>query len=501
MSSDVLIVGAGPSGLAMAISLSNQGVPYKIIDQNEGPGTASRAMAVQARVLEFYQQLGFADKIVKKGILVDTITLYKDNKDVAKLPVGKIGKGISPYPYVLTLPQDIHESILVDELEQRGGQIDWNHELLRFEDDGDAVTATINTSEGEMTKTFAYICGCDGASSVVRKALNIDFPGGTYRQMFFVADVENDTALKTASMGFHNNYFCLGFPIRTTGQLRLIGLIPDDLVVDGDGPQSLTSLIPHVERILPIQVNKVNWYSSYRSHHRVAEKFRLGRAFLCGDAGHIHSPAGGQGMNTGISDALNLAWKLGAVLKEKASPKLLDTYEPERIQFAQRLVKTTDKAFQIMANSRMVKNFVIPFFAPKLLRFNTLKQLMFKTISQTNLNYRHSELSSGEYGDIKGGDRLPWVYTNTFDNFEPLKSYDWQLHAYGKVTQELKQLAFKTGVPLYDLTWHRAINAKGIKENSVFLVRPDSYVSVATDLQNLDPIKSMIHNYNIRRLN
>ncbi|MGJ5703160.1 FAD-dependent monooxygenase, partial [Staphylococcus equorum] len=215
---------------------------------------------------------------------------------------------------------------------------------------GDSVTATINTPDGEITKTFAYICGCDGASSVVRKALDIDFPGGTYRQTFFVADVENGTELKGASMGFHDNYFCMGFPIRTTGQLRLIGLIPENLKVNGDAPKYFTALIPHVERILPIQVKKVNWYSPYRSHHRVAEKFRIGRVFICGDAGHIHSPAGGQGMNTGISDALNLAWKLGAVMKGKASSKLLDTYEPERIKFAQNLVSTTDKAFQIMTN-------------------------------------------------------------------------------------------------------------------------------------------------------
>lgn len=501
MSNEILIVGAGPSGLAMAISLNNQGIPFKIIDKNEGPGTASRAMAIQARVLEFYQQLGFVNKIVEKGILVDAINLYKDNKDVAKLPVGKIGEGMSPYPYVLTLPQDVHERILVDELEKRGGQIRWNHELLRFEDDGNSVTATINTPEGEITKTFAYVCGCDGAGSVVRKALNIDFPGGTYRQMFFVADVENDTALKGASMGFHDNYFCVGFPIRTTGQLRLIGLIPESLKVDGDAPKYFTPLIPYVERILPIQVKKVNWYSPYRSHHRVAEKFRLDRAFICGDAGHVHSPAGGQGMNTGISDALNLAWKLGAVMKEKSSAKLLDTYEPERIDFARRLVKTTDKGFQIMTNSRMIKNFVIPFFVPKLLHFKTLKKLIFKTISQTNLNYRHSELSTGEYGEIKGGDRLPWVHTNNIDNFEPLKTCDWQIHSYGKVTQALKHLAFETGIPLYDVSWNRSINAKGIKEDSVFLVRPDSYVSVATNLHNLDPIKTMIHNYNIHRLN
>lgn len=501
MNNEVLIVGAGPSGLALAISLSNQGVPYQIIDTNEGPGNASRAMAIQARVLEFYRQFGFADKVVKQGIVADTINLYKDKKGIAKIPVGQIGKGMSPYPYVLTLPQDIHERILVDELEKIGGKISWNQELLRFKDNGESVTATINTPDGEITKTFAYICGCDGASSVVRKALDIDFPGGTYRQTFFVADIENSTELKGASMGFKDNYFCMGFPIRTTGQVRLIGLIPDDLKVDGDAPEDFAALIPHVERILPIQVKKVNWYSPYRSHHRVAEKFRLGRAFICGDAGHIHSPAGGQGMNTGISDALNLAWKLGAVMKGKASPELLDTYETERIKFAQKLVSTTDKAFQIMTNSRMVKNLAIPFFAPKLLRFNTLKKLMFKTISQTNLNYQQSELSTGEYGGIKGGDRLPWVNTPTINNFEPLKSYDWQIHVYGTITQEVKQLAFETGIPMYDVSWNKSMNAQGIKENSVFLVRPDGYVSVATDLQNLESIKNMIRKYSIHRLN
>ncbi|MGZ1810055.1 FAD-dependent monooxygenase [Staphylococcus argenteus] len=293
----------------------------------------------------------------------------------------------------------------------------------------------------------------------------------------------------------------MGFPVRFKGQLRLIGLVPDNLKVDGDAPKDFVTLIPHVERILPIKVNKVNWYSSYRAHHRVAERFRVGRIFICGDAGHIHSPAGGQGMNTGISDALNLAWKISAVLKGKASTNLLDTYEPERIEFAKKLVSTTDTAFQIMVNSRMVKNFVIPFLAPKLLRFNTLKKLLFKTISQTNLNYHQSELSTGEYGKIKGGDRLPWIYNENIDNFVPLKSYDWQIHLYGTMTQDVKQLAYETGVPMYNVPWNKSMYAKGIKENSVFLVRPDSYVSVATDSKNLEQIKNMIHKYSIRHLN
>ncbi|HFG8913882.1 TPA: FAD-dependent monooxygenase [Staphylococcus argenteus] len=502
MNNGVLIVGAGPSGLAMAISLSNQGVPFKIIDKNEGSGTASRAMAIQSRVLEFYQQFGFVDRIVESGIEAATLKLYKDKKAIAQIPLGKLGKGISPYPYVLTLPQDIHEKILVDELKNLGGHIDWKHELVSFTDEGNAVTAKIQSPDGSVsTQTFSYICGCDGASSVVRKSLDIGFAGGTYRQTFFVADVENGTELKDASMGFHYNYFCMGFPVRFKGQLRLIGLVPDNLKVDGDAPKDFVTLIPHVERILPIKVNKVNWYSSYRAHHRVAERFRVGHIFICGDAGHIHSPAGGQGMNTGISDALNLAWKISAVLKGKASTNLLDTYEPERIEFAKKLVSTTDTAFQIMVNSRMVKNFVIPFLAPKLLRFNTLKKLLFKTISQTNLNYHQSELSTGEYGKIKGGDRLPWIYNENIDNFVPLKSYDWQIHLYGTMTQDVKQLAYETGVPMYNVPWNKSMYAKGIKENSVFLVRPDSYVSVATDAKNLEQIKNMIHKYSIRHLN
>lgn len=501
MDEEVLIVGAGPSGLSLAISLSNQGVPFKIIDKNNGPGTESRAMAVQARVLEFYQQLGFADKITEKGIIVNTMNIYKNKRNVAEAPLGEIGKGMSPFPYILTLPQDVHERILVDELNKLGHSVCWDQELVDFIEDGEVVKVTVNTLNGKLTKTIPYVCGCDGASSIVRKSLGLSFPGGTYQQLFFVADIENDASLKGGAIGFHGDYFCVGFPVRTTGQVRLIGIVPNQYNVEGQEPENLMPIIPYVQNTLSLKINRVNWYSLYRVHHRVAEKFRKGRIFICGDAGHIHSPAGGQGMNTGISDALNLSWKIAAVMKDKASTTILDTYEPERIKFAETLVRTTDKAFQLMVNNHYVKNFVIPFFARYLLRFEFFKKLLFKTISQIKINYRESDLSAGAYGKLKGGDRLPWIYSNKIDNFEPLKALEWQIHVYGEVTQEVKKTAFETGIPLYNVSWNTLMKYKGIKEGSVYLIRPDGYISVVTDNQNLKPIENMIHYYKIRRLN
>ena len=499
MSNDVLIVGAGPSGLALAIALSAQGISYKLIDKNKGPGTASRAMVVQSRVLEFYRQYGFDDKIVEAGIPIQHFNVYKDKRPVGKLPIAKKGKGVSPYPYVLTLPQDIHEQILVEELEKVGGQVCWEHELISFDDNETFISATFQRPNGEeVTETFNYICGCDGASSTVRKRLDIGFPGGTYTQLFYVADVETNTQLDGASMGFHGNHFCVGFPIRTTEQLRLIGIIPEEVKTNGEPPESFKPLIPFAENILPIHIKNINWYSSYRSHHRVAEHFRVNRAFICGDAGHIHRPAGGQGMNTGISDAFNLAWKLSNVIQGKADKSILDTYEPERIEFAKKLVNTTDTGFKFMANSQVVKDWIIPYIFPTLLHLDILKKKLYKTISQTAIHYKHSDVSTGNYGNIAGGDCLPWIHIDSIDNFEPLKSRTWQIHIYGKLTQELKQFAYDSQLPIYHIPWVTQMSQKDIQRDAVFLVRPDGYISVATNSYDVEPLKQMIEKYHIK---
>jgi hypothetical protein len=222
-------------------------------------------------------------------------------------------------------------------------------------------------------------------------------------------------------------------------------------------------------------------------HHRVADHFAKGRAFLLGDAAHIHSPVGGQGMNTGIGDAVNLAWKLAAVLRGKSDASLLETYEPERIAFARRLVATTDEAFTVVTSSepmaRLIRLRIVPMLVPLIFAFGFVRRFMFRTVSQTTVNYRGSRLSEGRAGSIHGGDRLPWVPADSNDsendNFVPLRSMDWQAHVYGEVRPETKQLCDQRKLPLHVFAWHAKMRRSGLRRNAVYLVRPDGYVALA----------------------
>jgi hypothetical protein len=222
-------------------------------------------------------------------------------------------------------------------------------------------------------------------------------------------------------------------------------------------------------------------------HHRVANNFRNGRAFLLGDAAHIHSPVGGQGMNTGIGDAVNLAWKLAAVLHCRADASLLDSYESERIAFARRLVATTDQAFTGVTSSgaiaRLMRLHIVPLFLPLFFKFRVVPRFLFRTVSQTAVNYRGSSLSEGRAGTIHGGDRLPWVKMNSdgvaTDNFAPLASLDWQVHVYGDAAAEIKAVCDTRKLPLHIFPWRPEMHGAGLQRNAVYLVRPDGYVGLA----------------------
>jgi FAD binding domain len=234
-----------------------------------------------------------------------------------------------------------------------------------------------------------------------------------------------------------------------------------------------------------IDVERVHWFSTYHVHHRVANEFRQGRAFLLGDAAHIHSPVGGQGMNTGIGDAVNLAWKLAAVLHGRADPSLLDSYEPERIAFARRLVATTDQAFTGVTSNRAIARCmrlnVVPLLLPLLFTFAGGRRLAFRTVSQTAVNYRGSRMSEGRAGRVHGGDRLPWVAANSNggDNFSPLTSLDWQVHVYGRAAPEMHAVCAERTLPLHVFPWRQEFDRAGLKRDAAYLVRPDGYVALA----------------------
>jgi 2-polyprenyl-6-methoxyphenol hydroxylase-like FAD-dependent oxidoreductase len=495
----VLIVGAGPTGLVLALWLARAGVPFRLIDKAAGPGEASRAMVVQARTLEFYRQLGIADAVIAGGFQLDHLHLRNRSREMATVPLGDVGKGISPYPFVLSFPQDDHERLLIDQLRTASHAVEWNTELTGFTQQDDGVRAVLRKSGTEQTWAGAYVCGCDGAHSAVRHGLGIGFPGGTYDQLFYVADAEAQGSWSNRDIHVHvaERSFCLAFPVRTAGTFRIIGLVPDAL--RGRDDLHFDDLRPGVEQVTEMRVTRVNWFSRYHVHHRVADHFRRGRAFLAGDAGHVHSPVGGQGMNTGIGDAVNLAWKLAAVLGGRASAGLLDSYEAERIPFARSLVATTDRVFEAAVGrgllARLVRTVVAPYLLPLALRFAAVRRTQFRLVSQTRIAYRASPLSDGFAGKVRAGDRLPWV--EGADNFGPLKSLDWQVHVYGTAAGDLREFATRTRLPLHEWPWTAAARRAGLKKDAPYLVRPDGHVGFARGTPDVTGLRVYLERFGI----
>ena len=482
---EVLIAGAGPTGLVLALWLKRQGIGVRIIDRSAAPGSTSRALAVQARTLELYRQLDLTHEVLERGHKVPAVNLWSRGERAARVAFGSIGEELTPYPFLEIYPQDEHERLLIERLQQLGVAVERRTELTAFTDIGDGVRARLRTAEGqeEICET-RFLAGCDGARSRVREALATGFPGGTYRQVFYVADIEGAGAPVDGELHIDLDEadFLGVFPLAGAGRARLIGTVQDERA---ENPESLRfeDVSQRAIRHLGLDITKVNWFSTYHVHHRVTDHFSRGRVFLLGDAAHIHSPVGGQGMNTGIGDAINLAWKLAAVLAGLADESLLATYESERIGFAQRLVATTDRVFTLVTAPGRVADLLRTRLAPVLLAralsLESVREYLFRTVSQIMVNYRGSALSAGAAGDVHGGDRLPWVAQVAGDNYASLAAITWQVHVYGRASERLREACAKHALPLESFPWSAAHAAAGLERDALYLLRPDSYVALA----------------------
>lgn len=482
---DVLIIGAGPTGLVLALWLSKLDIKVRILDKTSTPGTTSRALAVQARTLELYRQLDLADAVVASGHQVPAANLWVKGQPAARLPFDSIGATLTPYPFLHIYPQDQHEQLLIKRLQDLGVEVERNTELLDFIQHDATVSARLRLPDGsEQTCEAQYLAGCDGAHSTVRNGLHIEFPGGTYQQVFYVADVDASGPPMNGELhvDLDEADFLAVFPLAGAGRARLIGTVRD---ARAEQPEQLRfeDVSQRAIEHLHLQVLKVNWFSTYRVHHRVAAQFRQQRAFVLGDAAHVHSPAGGQGMNTGIGDAINLAWKLCSVLKGKAHDDLLDSYPIERMAFARRLVATTDQVFTFATADGSIANLLrtrlAPVLIPRMAVFRAARGLLFRTVSQLGLNYRLMPLSFGSAGHVQGGDRLPWVTTEAQDNFSNMAHLGWQVHVYGLASKELSGWCAARQMPLHVYPWSAASASAGLARNALYLLRPDSYVALA----------------------
>ncbi|OTG83676.1 FAD-dependent monooxygenase [Acinetobacter sp. ANC 4648] len=483
MKNNVLIVGAGPTGLVLALWLTKQGIPVRIIDKTAKPTINSRALGIQARTLELYQQMDLTDEITHAGHANLQLNLWVNGKKRGILKLVEQGQKLTPYPFLLIYPQDQHERILIQYLEKLGVMVERSTELISFSDYPDHVSAQIIGPQGKENYHAHFLAACDGGKSPIRHKLGLNFSGGTYSQVFYVADVDikGFTIHGGAHISFDQHDFVLLLSYGKLGQARLIGIIREDRV------KSLQNL--NFEDInqtaiqdLGISIEKVNWFSTYHVHHRIVSDYHVGRVFLVGDAAHLHSPVGAQGMNTGIGDAINLAWKLAAVLKNQASEQLLESYQIERRAFAEKLIKSTDRFFSIVTAEGYIPSLIrikiIPYLLPKIYNNHHLSHFIFRLISQLDIHYRHSPLSQKNLGKLQGGDRLPWIEYEQGNNFESLKKMLWQVHVYGTAQPQLQVWCKMNNIPLYSFTWDISCEQAGLLENAVYLLRPDTYIAL-----------------------
>lgn len=468
----VLICGAGPTGLVLALWLAKRQLPFRIIDKAPHTGTASRALVVQARTLEFYRMLGIDQTIAPLTRKVDRLRLWVRQRQVGTVFFGHEAGGISAWPFFYVYPQDEHEALLEAELGKLGIRVERSTELLAFEETENGIDAHLQTPSGAATIRVAYLAGCDGSHSNVRETIGAAFPGGTYDPIYYVADIIADGPIVNGdlNLALDDADFLAVFPMRGEGRVRLVGTVESE---DPDRRFQWDDVSQDILLRLGIDEKTVNWFSTYRVHHRVASFFRKGRVFLCGDAAHVHSPVGGQGMNTGIGDAINLAWKLDAVLRHGAPEAILDTYEQERIPFARSLVNTTDRVFTFVnkrgALATAIRTRLVPLILPRLFKRPAIRRAAFRLVSQTRIQYRKSSLSSGAVGRVHGGDRLPWLQQQ--DNYAALTTLDWQLHCYGPAPATLADWSASNHLPLHVFTPSDAIT-----RDTLCLIRPDGYI-------------------------
>ncbi|HEY4131969.1 MAG TPA: FAD-dependent oxidoreductase [Gemmatimonadaceae bacterium] len=485
---DVLIVGAGPTGLVLALWLARAGVRVRLIDKTETAGTTSRALVIHARTLEFYRQLGIVDTIVAASVEFTAVNMWVAGKHAARVPFGDIGHGLTAFPSMLILPQDEHEKLLVQEVIRAGVRVERSTELVSLRETSNGVDAVIRGPDGrEATQSFRYLAGADGAHSTVRTSLGVGFPGGTYERVFYVADVQakGDVMNGELHVALDEADIIAVFPMAGKNRARLLGSIRPEALA-AKKALAWNDVSQHAISGMHIDVWAVNWFSTYHVHHRVAQRFRQGRVFLLGDAAHIHSPVGGQGMNTGIGDAVNLAWKLAEVIRAAAPDSLLASYEPERIAFARRLVATTDRAFTFVTQdgviARAVRLDLVPRLIPAAVKLEPVRRLMFKTISQTAIEYRHSALSVGGAGSVRAGDRLPWIahaLPDGSDNYGPLGARTWQVHVYGVPPEPVVQLCAQRGIPIAQFPWRAEMARAGLRQDAIYLLRPDGHIGYA----------------------
>ena len=518
----VLIVGAGPSGLMMAAQLLRNGVLPIIIDSKQGPTDQSKALAVQARSLEIYRQMGIVDRVIIDGKQADGISFNEDGKEVAALSFAGKGEGQTLFPYILLYQQSKNERLLLEFLTLNCCPVYWQTDLTALKQNNLQVEVQLMAIGRPSTLTCDWIVGADGAHSTVRKQLQIPFNGETYSHNFYLADVElNNAELNSGQIRLYlaKHSFSAFFPMPEHNRYRVLGKLPDELVNREN--LNIADILPGLEKTsgLTPEIIQTHWFTTYRLHHRMAGAFSEQRCFLVGDAAHIHSPVGGQGMNTGLQDAYNLAWKLAGVVNNQLKELVLATYAAERMPVAKELLGITDRIFStIMSDSWLAgrfKKWMLPGLLQLAWNRKAFREAFFDRLSQISISYRHSSINLhiSQANKIKAGDRLP--YLKIFDEKKQQEAdlHEWcskpgfTLIVLGKLSEpDLFKLAkwITQKYPALLNFFYLPLSAKNqlvfeafeIKKNQgkSMIIRPDMYIGFMNDAVDMGLMDNYLAN-------
>lgn len=475
------MVGAGPTGLFLAAALTRLGVDTLLIDSKTGPTRESRALVLQARTMEILDQFGMVDPFLAETTAATAASPGFERTSFGRVPIGRIGSTVTPFPGLHVVEQSKTESILADQLSRLGVSVFWEHRLTGLAMPGargSALEADVDGQDGPVRISATYCVGADGASSTVRKIRGIPFEGVTNEHTFYVADAHGVTGLEPEAVNirFGTDDFLVTFPMAPGGDDRLLGTIR---LSDATETVTEEAARAKLSRVFGVDYDSSSWFSTYRISHRVAARFRDGAVFLAGDAGHVHSPVGAQGMNTGLQDAHNLAFALAAVLLHGVDASALDRYEAERRPVALRLVSTTDRVFGVVTGSsgfsrfvrRRLSRVIVPIVVQVVPRFPGARRI-FEYLSQTRIHYWMSDEArrTGKRGRVVGR-RLSWTGTN----HDVLRSLDWQVHAYGRVDRrEAVRVLSALGLPIHTFP---STGPSALVAGRYYLVRPDGFVA------------------------
>jgi 2-polyprenyl-6-methoxyphenol hydroxylase-like FAD-dependent oxidoreductase len=406
---EVIVAGAGPTGLLCAALLARRGVRVRIFDKNADQAHESRALVVQPRTLELFLGIGLAEEMLARGTTVTSARMFVDGQVQVELHFDDINRRDTPYSSMLIASQSDTEAVLNDELRRLGIAVERSVEVIGLAQTEAEVTARARGADGaEFELRAKYLVGGDGAHSFVRKALGLSFEGAAYPQNFLLADCRVDGLPFTDGFGIflHGTSLAVFFPLPgEPGRARIITMDPTH---GGDTDQSLSTQGGRDAPLSAVQtsfrgatqseatLSDPTWTSLYRVHHRGVDRYRVNRVFVAGDAAHIHSPAGGQGMNTGLQDAANLAWKLVLALRGQArANELLGSYHDERWPVGQRVLKVTDEMFSTMTSQSgwfaTVRNALVPKVAGILSHAEFVRSRVFNFVSQLGIRYGRAE--------------------------------------------------------------------------------------------------------------